>query len=441
MPHRLKKLILLLGDLAFLHLALFLTLVIRYPRTLWLESWQSHWLSFAVIFIIWLLVFYINNLYDLNLRVISRKFFRRIMNATIISGLLSILYFYFNIQTGITPKTNLAIFIAIFSLLFLFWRGLHQIITRSFIPRDNLAIIGSGSSAEEIMRLLKENPGAGYQTALVFKNPEELIDLSKSIEAKNIRAIVVCDDFGQSTALREALFACLIHKITFFNYPDFYELLTGKIPVEAIGQNWFLENLRAGQKNYFHLFKKIFDYLVALAILIISLLFWPLIALAIKLSSRGPIFFKQIRLGRNGREFFMIKFRTMRTENNNSAPTAENDERITAVGSFLRQTRLDEIPQLINILKGEMSFIGPRPERPEIAVELEKTIPFYKTRLLIKPGVTGWDQISGAYHSASISDSQEKLQYDLFYLKNRSLYLDLTIALKTLATMLSRSGR
>lgn len=131
----------------------------------------------------------------------------------------------------------------------------------------------------------------------------------------------------------------------------------------------------------------------------------------------------------------------MRTENNNAAPTKENDERITAAGSLLRKTRLDELPQLINILKGEMSFIGPRPERPEIADELEKAISFYKTRLLIKPGLTGWDQISGAYHSASVPDSQEKLQYDLFYLKNRSLYLDLTIALKTLATMVSRAGR
>jgi lipopolysaccharide/colanic/teichoic acid biosynthesis glycosyltransferase len=131
----------------------------------------------------------------------------------------------------------------------------------------------------------------------------------------------------------------------------------------------------------------------------------------------------------------------MRTENNNLGPTELGDARITKFGSFLRQTRLDEIPQVLNILKGEMSFIGPRPERPEIVTELEKQIPFYKTRLLIKPGITGWDQISGDYHSASVDDSLTKLQHDLFYLSHRSLYLDITIALKTVATMISRAGR
>jgi lipopolysaccharide/colanic/teichoic acid biosynthesis glycosyltransferase len=131
----------------------------------------------------------------------------------------------------------------------------------------------------------------------------------------------------------------------------------------------------------------------------------------------------------------------MRVTDNHQGPTEPGDRRITGFGSFLRQTRLDEIPQVLNILAGEMSFIGPRPERPEIVADLEKQIPFYKTRLLIKPGITGWDQVSGSYHSASAADSLVKLQHDLFYLSHRSLYLDLTIALKTIATMLSRAGR
>ena len=174
---------------------------------------------------------------------------------------------------------------------------------------------------------------------------------------------------------------------------------------------------------------------------IVSLPLWPLIAILIKLSSRGPVFFTQERLGKDEQVFNIIKFRTMRVENNNQEPTEEADNRITGLGLFLRKTRLDEIPQVLNILRGEMSFIGPRPERPEIVAELEKEIPFYKTRLLIKPGITGWDQVSGSYHSASVSDSMEKLQHDLFYLSNRSLYLDITIALKTIATVVSREGR
>ena len=131
----------------------------------------------------------------------------------------------------------------------------------------------------------------------------------------------------------------------------------------------------------------------------------------------------------------------MKTSGNDGSMTTEKDSRITKFGNILRKTRLDEVPQVLNIIKGDMSFIGPRPERPEFVEELEKAIPFYKTRLLIKPGVTGWDQVSGFYHSPSVSDTMEKLQYDLYYLKNRSVYLDVAIFLKTISTVLSRGGR
>jgi len=131
----------------------------------------------------------------------------------------------------------------------------------------------------------------------------------------------------------------------------------------------------------------------------------------------------------------------MRTEGNDHAPTADADKRITAFGNFLRKTRLDEVPQVINIIKGEMSFVGPRPERPELIAELEKQIPFYRERMLVKPGITGVDQTSGEYHSPSYEDTLKKLQYDLFYIKNRSLYLDIAILLKTIRTVLSRGGK
>ncbi|HBA36728.1 TPA: sugar transferase [Candidatus Falkowbacteria bacterium] len=441
MSHRFKKLILFAGDVAALSGALFLTLAIRYPQTAWNERWHSHWPSFSVIFLIWLIIFTINDLYNLDLRVNSRQFLRLTVNTAAVSSLLSILYFYLNVQSAIAPKTNLAIFIVVFLGLFFVWRGLYQLIRGAFIPQDNLAIIGFNQRTEELVAALKQRPAAGYQTALIFKNPTELTDLADSLKIKNIRAVVIVDDFGQSAILRQALFDCLAYKITFFSYPDFYELLTGKIPVEAIDADWFLKNLRSGQKNYFDFLKRLCDFFGALTIFLISLPFWPFLALAVKSSGRGPIFFRQTRLGQNEQEFKIIKFRTMRQENNDFTPTAENDPRITRFGYFLRRTRLDELPQVLNILKGEMSFIGPRPERPEIIKELEKKIPFYKTRLLIKPGLTGWDQISGRYHSASPEDSREKLQYDLFYLKQRSLYLDIAIALRTLATIAGGGGR
>jgi len=441
MFNRLKKFILLIGDFLFLNLALFLTLAIRYPKSSWEANFQGHIPHFLVVFFIWLIVFYINDLYNLNLSAGRRKFFLKTMNAVGLSSLFSIIYFYLNVQATIAPKTNLLIFISVFIVLFFIWRGIYQALVRSIMPKNNLAIIGYNSHTEKILQELQNNPGAGYETALIFKTADEVSSLSELVKEKNIKTIVVCDDFGQSEKMRSALFNCLAFNIIFFDYPSFYELLTGKIPVEAIGPSWFLDNLKEGEQNYFNFVKRIIDFSGALIILIISLPFWPLIALFIKLSSLGPIFFTQARYGRNEKIFKMIKFRTMRVTNNNGAPTEEGDKRVTRFGNFLRKTRLDEIPQVINILKGEMSFIGPRPERPEIVAELEHKIPFYKIRLLIKPGISGWDQVSGTYHSPSLEDTLEKLQYDLFYLKHRSLYLDLAITLKTIATVLSRGGR
>jgi len=437
---RLRKSLLFLGDLAALAAALFLTIALRYPQTDWNWRLAEHFPHFAVIFAIWLIALYINGLYDLNRRASGRKFFLATVSAAALSSLLAVIYFYLNVQSTIAPKTNLLIFLGAFILIFYIWRNLFQLLAGRF-PKSNLAIIGAGDKTEKLLQELRDNPGAGYQTALIFKGKEELERLEESIKEKNIHAIILTDDFGASAQIRETIFACLKYNIDFFDYPDFYELLTGKVPVEAIDSKWFLDNIREGGRRYFNVIKRLLDFFGASLILIISSPLWPLIALGIKAGSRGPIFFSQERYGLNEQIFSILKFRTMRVEGNDGAMTAIGDKRITRFGAFLRQTRLDEIPQVINIIKGEMSFIGPRPERPELASELEQQIPFYKTRLLVKPGISGWDQVSGHYHSASLEDTREKLQYDLYYLKHRSLYLDLGITLKTIATMLGREGR
>lgn len=441
MTKQLKKFCLLLGDIFLLNFALYLTLVLRYQSLDINLLWQKHWPHFLVVFAIWLLVFYINNLYNLNVVNSGRRFNRLLVNSTLVSSALSALYFYLNVKSDITPRTNLLIFIVIFLILFLAWRFLFNAIIKTYLPKNNLAIIGDKLSVSNLINNLKQHPHWGYQAAIIIKDVAVLNNLPALIQEKNIKTIVVADNLGSPEKLNQALFDCLPNKLDYFNFPDFYELLTGKIPVEDIDQSWFIDNLNSGQKNGFTIFKRVFDFILALIILIISLPFWPLIALVIKINSRGPVFFYQNRLGQNGKNFKLIKFRSMRVHGNDFSPTLENDYRVTYSGKILRNTRLDEIPQVINILKGEMSFIGPRPERPDLAEYLSKEITFYRTRLLIKPGLTGWDQISGQYHSPSLEDTWEKLQYDLYYLKHRSLYLDATIALKTLAIILSRSGR
>ena len=265
-------------------------------------------------------------------------------------------------------------------------------------------------------------------------------DLDKLVAKQKISTIILAADPHQSSEIRTSLFACLPLNINIVSLPNFYETITGKIPIESINQMWFLENLSEGRKKTFNLAKRVYDIAFALLLLAISAPFWFLIAFVIKFESPGNAFFLSRRLGRNNREFNLIKFRSMRVENNDYRITEKDDPRVTRFGKFARRTRLDELPQLLNILKGEMSFIGPRPERPELIKDLREKIPFYQERLLVKPGLSGWAQVN-EYHSPTIEDTLKKLQYDLYYIKNRTLYLDFAIILKTIATVFRQMGR
>lgn len=431
-----KKIILLLGDLAVLHLALFSTLALRYPNHLRQENWHSHWPEFWPVFLIWLMLLYINDLYNLNYAGNGEKFYRGLLSASALSTILSALYFYLNFNSPVAPKTNLALFTLVFILIFYLWRRLYRSTLRHFIPLEPVAIISPQKEGQYLLEALRKHPGDAYQAGPILDPNMETGHLIEQINHHQLRNLVIFEHSLSAEKLNQLLEACWRHDIKIFNYANFYEDLSGQIPLEAISPSWFLSNIQTKQKEYFHYFKQGLDLILALMILLVSLPLWPAIALLIKTTSPGKVFFRQERLGRDGKIFTIIKFRTMQ-------PVTEElgQMKIIAGGKFLRQTRLDELPQVINILKGEMSFIGPRPERPTIAAGLEKLIPFYRLRLLIKPGLTGWDQISGVYRSASESDSRTKLQHDLYYLKHRSLYLDLSITLKTIATIISRSGQ
>jgi exopolysaccharide biosynthesis polyprenyl glycosylphosphotransferase len=303
---------------------------------------------------------------------------------------------------------------------------------------------------EELVQFLIDKPHLGMSISFIIGETnknfsdipiyKDINELKNLILKRKINSIILTSDPSQSNELRSLLFECLSLGINFIGLSKFYEDITGKIPVRVINKMWFLENLNEGDKKIFDWFKRLYDILFALLIFFLTLPFWPLIAIAIKIESKGPVFIAMTRLGKNKKEFKMFKFRSMIEEGNMRTMTLFNDPRVTKFGSFMRKIRLDEIPQILNIIKGEMSFVGPRPERPELAEELEKQIPFFKERMLVKPGVTGWDQISGEYHSPSYEDTLKKIQYDLFYIKNRSIYLDASIILKTITTILSKKG-
>lgn len=452
MGNNLKKFILIFGDIIVLYFALYLTLLTRYWQAPEFALWQNHLLPFSITFVAWIIIFYIAGLYNLHLAVNNANFFRLTAKSLAIAAFLSLAFFYLTPQINIAPKRNLLIYIVLFFILFYLWRRLYNGLLKSYLPKNKIAIIGMNNLAKELIEEFSQKPHLGYRVAFVIdeeKNAnifngvpilKDVDNLESLIKEKNIDTIVFAAGASESSELRSSLFKCLPLKINYISLHHFYENITGKIPVESITKMWFLENLSEGRKKAYDTFKRFYDIILALIIFFITIIFWPLIAIAVKLESAGPVFFKQTRAGKNNKPFKILKFRSMASADNDYSPTKNGDKRVTKFGALMRKTRIDELPQIINILKGEMSFIGPRPERPELIAELEKQIPFYKERMLVKPGATGWDQISGEYHSPSCEDSLKKIQYDLFYIKNRSVYLDLSIILKTIATILSRKG-
>lgn len=453
---KLKKTSLLLGDLCLLILALFLTILIRYPHEATDKIFFAHLEIFWPIFLIWLLLSYINGLYSLKTAK-SNKFLENTLRATFLSLLISIIILYLRPSgSNFAPKTNLLIFSLINFFLFLIWRrGINHLLSYN-APKINIGLIGNHQLLKELVPEINRNPALGYKIKFLMllagqnrpletENNLTIFGAENNLEeiaAKNkIQLLILAPAGNQNEDLRKKLFACLPLGLSYATLTDFYEKITGKVPLDIIDQDWFLKNLNLGDKKIFETVKRAMDLTLAILIFLISLPFWPLVALAIKSNSRGPILFRQTRLGKNNIPFTMIKFRTMRTEANNYSLTEAKDSRITKIGCWLRKTRIDEIPQTINIIKGQMSFVGPRPERLEFTAQLEKTIPYFSIRTLVKPGLSGWDQISGEYHSPSPTDTREKLQRDLFYIKNRSWYLDLTIILKTIKTVLVYEGR
>ncbi len=268
-------------------------------------------------------------------------------------------------------------------------------------------------------------------------------DLDVMVEETRPDIVVIAQMDRRGCFPAKALLGCRLRGISVEDWPTFYEKATGKILVTAVRPSWLIFSDGFVRTARTEIIKRFFDVAVSLLGLIFALPVMILAALAIKLESPGPVFYRQPRLGQNGCAFILNKFRSMRNDaEKDSGPvwSARQDPRITRVGSILRRSRLDELPQLFNVLVGHMSFIGPRPERPEFVAELQREIPYYMERLAVKPGITGWAQVKYEYGS-SVEDAIEKLQYDLYYIKNLSLFLDLLIVLNTIQVVLFARGR
>jgi lipopolysaccharide/colanic/teichoic acid biosynthesis glycosyltransferase len=424
---QIKKIIIVVGDLVFLYLGLFITLILRYGSLPGKKLWDYHQIPFFFVYAVWIIIFYIAGLYDIEKFASARYLRSHIFRAMIAGGILAIIMFYLIPSFLITPRINLFIDLIVSFFLIIIWRKINFSLSIKG-TKIKVFFLGESKEAEDFSVFLNSRPQLGYATVGDFSSAD---------------LIVAPEKIRQNRELAQILYGLILEGRNIASFEKFYESITGKIPVSMISEIWFLENLAGVTKReMYEKFKKVMDIILSFFILIIFFLIYPFATVAIKLNSKGPALYKQKRTGKNGKIFEIIKFRSMveNAEKSGAQWAKEEDDRITFVGNILRKTRIDEIPQVWNVIKGDLSFIGPRPERPELIKELETKVPHYSMRHLVKPGLTGWAQINFPY-GASVEDATEKLQYDLYYIKNKTLLLDIIISLKTLAVILRHSGR
>ncbi|MCD5396140.1 MAG: sugar transferase [Candidatus Pacebacteria bacterium] len=430
-----RKFLLFFGDLFLFLSALIITLIFGFGKDFNWSIFLQHLYPFSFLLIVWLFFFVLIEGYNLwtlkDIFSLAGKIF--VLFVLIIVS--SSLFFYLFKNFQISPKQNLVVFAIIFCAFLFLWRKfIFCLYSKHF--QQKVAILGINSCAEKLANCLKENPQIGWHF-VGFLNKKILEKIVKSKERLNFDILILAEKTSLVKKREKALFDLFSLKVEILNLANAYEQIFKKIPVEFINSSWFIENLKEGKKEFFDKTKRITDVFFATFLLLFTSPLFPIIALAIKLEDKGPIFYKQTRVGKNKKLFSLIKFRSMVPDAEKKKPiwARKHDPRITKVGRFLRRTHLDEIPQMINIIKGDISLVGPRPERPEFVEKLEKEIPYYHLRHIIKPGFTGWAQIKFRY-ARSVIDSLEKFEYDLYYIKNRSFLLDFYILLKTLGLFL-----
>ena len=419
---------------------------------------SQHWV-WSIVLAVYLSVFAtIFELYNLQK---ASKFDVVVKNVIITSSVTVLFYLLTPFYTPMLPSNRLQIvyfFLAI-NVALLTWRYAYIILISAPRFYKRVLLVANACDVEEIMTSLeKSDPNyrvVGYINSEV--NDRTIVN-SLEIDALSIKDIALLAEEmalseivvgtppseGMTVALNNQLIKFLENGIPIREYTQVYEELTYRIPVQHVEKDFYryFPFSRSNQNKLYLFFNRILDLLFSIVGLLFGLVLFPFLLIGNFLANRGPMFYSQIRVGKNGKHFKIFKLRSMiiNAEKHGAQFATVKDIRVTKFGRFLRKSRFDEIPQFINVIKGEMSVIGPRPERPEFVEGLKEKIPFYEVRHLVKPGVTGWAQVNAKYGSSE-EDSLEKLQYDLYYIKHRSLFLDITIIIKTLSTIVFFRGQ
>jgi exopolysaccharide biosynthesis polyprenyl glycosylphosphotransferase len=456
--YRTKQAVLVGGDLISFVAGFYFSLTIRFWE---LPTWlliEKHLIPFSIVFGIWLILNYINGLYDLERQSLNARFYRRVIEAAGISLFFGMAFFYLFPDQKLAPKTILVLNIVLGYGLLGLWRFFNQKLIRTEALQTKVLIVGHTPEVDFVADVTHRRPEKGYEIVAVIDPENEphnhvvptyqhLEEMNHIIATHGVDLVVVAPHLQKNSAAEQQLYNLLFSHIGITDLPSFYEVLTGRIPPSTFSEGWFLQNLKNAEKPIYDRLRGITDYVISLLMLVIFIVLLPFVAGLIKATSKGPIFIKQKRVGQNGQEFILYKFRSMYALSpDGSAEIKEvqfavkGDKRITPLGKILRRTRLDELPQVVNLLKREVTIIGPRPERPEIVSKLTEKMPYYPLRHLVRPGLTGWALIHQNY-TDNYDTSLQKLQYDLYYIKNRSFVLDLVISLRTINVIIRLMGQ
>lgn len=451
-----ELIILVLGDIVCFSAALWLTLTLRYIELPSLERLEIHSFPFLILTGVWIFIFYIAGLYDKHTVFLKNTLTGRIINTQLVNTVLAAFLFII-IPFGIAPKTNLVIYLVISTLLISWWR-LH--IFNYFSPkqRHRAILIADGDEAIELVDEINNNDRYNYsfiriideKTALT--TPDFEAKLIKLIDEEKVKMIVANPRGDQIEQVLPTIFnlSFLEFRFTFLDFYKVYEDTFDRVPLSALRYDWFITHVSQSRSLVYDFTKRAIDIIGSITFLLVLGLLLPFIYIAKQIEGEGKtMFMRQDRIGQFNQPVSVLKLQTM-TQNDAASGTwtdedAKKGNVITKVGRVLRKTSIDELPQAWNILKGEMSLIGPRNDIVGLGTRLAEEIPYYNIRNFVKPGVTGWAQTHQHYMGDNISpqsleESRVRLAYDLYYVKNRSLILDLEISLRTIKTLLSRFG-
>ena len=449
--YRWKQFGLAFGDLFVFQIALLLALFFRYG-TLEPSLLLRHVPSFFFLSLLWCTTFYINHLYSLEPQA-ALQLLRRYVEAMMVNVALAIALFYL-LPLGIEPRTNLFLHFLISLLLGYGWR---LIAYRWLVEHQKplpFAYVGPSEHVSRATELMRTNRfGYTLDIAVLSTTSEHptptiplssIKDLERALRERQVRGILLYSKFSTDRIARDVVRMAIFLRLPILDVTDLEEGSAGRIPLSSLDDAWLLFHLKEADKTLYERVKRGLDLLYVIPFALLTLLLIPFLALINIVANKGHLFYSQERIGARGKAFRLWKFRTMRmdaeTHGAQFSGGTDTDRRITRLGRWMRKTRLDELPQVWNVLRDELSFIGPRPERPEFVEPLLAREPLYALRHLTKPGLTGWAQVQYLKPNQTNEDNLVKLQYDLYYLKHRSFFLDALILLKTVGIVVRREG-